>query len=540
MKKKTVLAMLIILPLAFILIGLIGGCGQQGTERETLPAGVEENGTGPAARPENRDGGPLIVRLEGGDWGYPSPYAHYSRGPGIFKMRYLFDSLLEKDEEGYIPWLAEDWEQSEDGKTVIFNIRRDVKWHDGEEFTAHDVAFSFHYYQKHPPVFIRDILLDGDFLIEAEALSDYQVKLTTSAADATFLYEAGTARIIPQHIWEDVDDPQNYLQPEAVIGCGPYRLTDYEKEHGTYRFEAFEQYWGPTPRVDVIEFIPVSDPVLAFEKGEIAIAEIPPDILPRFQDKPDFEILEKPGFWGYRLIFNMEKVPLFKKSSFREALAYAIDRQELVDKAARGAAIPGNPGILSRHHIWYNPAVPEYPYDPGLAAKMLTGLDLAAPLSLRLLLGGDVEVRIGEILKEQLGRAGIELKVESVDLKSRDARISEGQYEMALLGHGGWGGDPDYLRARFASDEAHWVSGTPGYKNPRVEELCRRQIRETNPARRKELIFELQQLLAEDVPEIPLYNTTGYFVYRPEDYDGWMFMFDHHDVTHSKLSFLER
>ncbi len=536
-KAKSVIkkALLYLLTLLLILL-CTAGCRQHNNALGTGDAPDQDISS--PEEPEKKD--PLVIRLEGGDWGYSSPYTHYSRGPGIFKMRLVFDSMLEKDEEGFIPWLAESWDIEDDGTTYIFNLRQGVKWHDGTEMTAEDVVFSFNYFQEHPPVSIGSIMSDKSFLMELEALSPHKVKIITAEPDATFLEQAGTARIIPKHIWEKVDNPQEYLDSEAVMGCGPYILTDYDKEHGTYRFEAFEGYWGPEPLVDVIEFVPVSDTILAFEKGEIDQTGVTTDLLPRFEDNPEFSVVESPGFWGYRIIFNMQGYEIFQNQKLRQVFSYAIDSKELIDKIARGAAIPGNPGILSRHHVMYNPNVSEYDYAPDKAREILQQEKIDADLSFTLLVGGDAEVRIGELLKEQLSKAGINIKVESVDMKSRDARIAEGQYQIALVGHGGWGGDPDYLRTRFSSELSHWYSGTPGYENTEVDRLTRAQIRETNPVKRKQLIFELQKVLAEDVPEIPLYNTTGYTVFRPEKYDGWMFMFDHHALSHSKLSYLKR
>jgi len=65
------------------------------------------------------------------------------------------------------------------------------------------------------------------------------------------------------------------------------------------------------------------------------------------------------------------------------------------------------------------------------------------------------------------------------------------------------------------------------------------QLYELNPEKRKETIFKLQELIAEEIPQIPLYNTTPYIVFRPEKFNGWKYMFDHHDVTHNKLSYLD-
>jgi len=78
-----------------------------------------------------------------GDWGFPSPYAHYSRGPGYVRMSYIFDTLVWKDDQGYIPALAESWEYLKDENAYLFNLRKNVNWHDGQKFTAEDVVFTF-------------------------------------------------------------------------------------------------------------------------------------------------------------------------------------------------------------------------------------------------------------------------------------------------------------------------------------------------------------------------------------------------------------
>ncbi|MGD9912235.1 ABC transporter substrate-binding protein, partial [Methanothrix sp.] len=77
-----------------------------------------------------------------GDWGYPSPYLHYSRGPGYVRMSFIFDTLVWKDQNGFVPALAESWEYLEGENAYLFNLNPNVKWHDGEPFTANDVVFT--------------------------------------------------------------------------------------------------------------------------------------------------------------------------------------------------------------------------------------------------------------------------------------------------------------------------------------------------------------------------------------------------------------
>jgi len=520
---------------------LLTACSRPEPEEQT-PAGTVASG----------DYAVDVIRLEGGDWGYPSPFAHYPRGPGGFKMALIFDSLLERDEKGLIPWLAQRFTVEDGGLTYRFFIRRGVRWQDGTPLTPEDVAFSLDYADRHAATWSYVF----DAVSSVATAADHSVAVRLKTPNATMLYNIGRTRIIPKHVWEGIERPKEFNAPEAVIGSGPYRLTHYSKAHGTYRFEAFEGFWGPRPQVRTIEFIPLSEPILGYEKGQIDLVGVTPDVLPRFAKNATHKIVRSPAFWGYRLLLNMGAVAAFREKTVRQAMAHAIDRDELVAKIARGAAVPGRASILPPDHVM---AVETrtYPFDPIRARELLdqAGYRLpegtqerlspnGKPLALELLCSSE-EVRLAELIRQRLGDVGIPLTIRSVDGKTRDARVRGLDYQLAILGHGGWGGDPDYLTARFAGEAAgpnaapsH--AGLPGFEAPKLMELLQRQQTAVDPQERRRLIAALQHELADQVPEIPLFCTTGHTIYRPATYDGWMFMFDHHSLPHSKLSYLER
>ncbi|MGH4125413.1 MAG: ABC transporter substrate-binding protein [Clostridium sp.] len=478
-----------------------------------------------------------VLKLEGGDWGNLTPYSHYSRGPGAYKMRLIFDSLLERGDKGLIPWIAEKWEVSPDGKEYTFMLKNNVKWHDGKELTAEDVKFSLEYFAKHSPVSDSLNVKGKSFVKKAEVLDKNKIKITMEKPNATTLDRMADIRIIPKHIWEKVEDPKKFNKPEALIGCGPYKLDQYIKEQGAYKFSAFKDYWGPKPKVDVLQFIPVSDAVLAFDKGEIDITNITPDILPKYENNKKFVVKQNPAFWGYRLIFNMEKKPEFKTKELRQAICYAIDKQELIEKVARGAAKAASAGYLPEDHLWYNNDVKHYDFNLDKAKKLLNNKKHNFTL---LVSNSKPELRIAELIKINLEKVGINLIVKSVDMKTRDASVKSKDYEMVLNGHGGWGNDADILRTIYSSDKkAKNSSSLPGYNNEKINELSQKQLVEMNEANRKDIIFQMQKEIAEEVPQIPIYNTTEYTVYKPEKYDGWRYMFNHHELTHNKLSYLE-
>jgi len=478
-----------------------------------------------------------VIHLAGGDWGYPSPFAHYPRGPGGFKMALIFDSLLERDEKGLIPWLAESYTIEDHGLTYRFKIRQGIHWQDGTILNPEDVAFSLQYANQYAATWSYVHHALDTIEVEQDA-----VVVRLSQPQAVMLDSIGRTRIIPRHIWEKVGNPKEFTTPEAVIGCGPYRLSEYSKEHGTYRFEAFGNYWGPKPRVKTIEFIPVSEPILAYENHELDMIGVPPDVLPRFKEDATNKIIRNPAFWGYRLLFNMSRVKQLQDVRVRRAIAYSIDRQELVDKIARGAAVPGRLSILPPDHIMAARDLEDIPFDPAHAKALLAETN-ALPEA-ELLCSGQ-EVRIAELLRERLGEVDIHLAIKAVDGKSRDARVRAKDYQLAIIGHGGWGGDAGYLRTHllgdvFAQNAAPSASGIDGLDAPELAELLHRQAIEIDSDKRWELLHEIQQLALELVPEIPLFYTAGYTAYRPTTYDGWMNMYDHHAMQHSKLSYLER
>ncbi|OPX69462.1 MAG: putative ABC transporter periplasmic-binding protein [Methanoregulaceae archaeon PtaB.Bin056] len=538
MKKRGI----ILISVAFVCLAvMLAGCVSEGSSKTT-------GNTATPARSAD------VVHLAGGDYGYPQPFTIYPRGPGSSKVTMIFDSLLERDEKGLIPWLAESWTVSPDGKEYTFKLRKNVRWQDGSPFTAKDVKFTVEYEKGHVPISggIEDGIID-----RVEVIDDNTVKFVLVRPISTFLYKLASFKIIPQHIYSSVYDPTTFLDSAAVIGTGPYTLAEYNKEHGSYRFVAYDGFWGPKPAIKTVEFIPVSDALIAFEQGEIDFTSITPDVLDRFKNNPAIRLVEQPAFWGYEFYFNMKKCPELGDRNVRQAFAYAIDRNELVEKIQRGAGKPGNMGILPDDHIWYNSDQPQYKFDVVQARALLDragwkdndgdgirekdGKKLSYTLSL-----GSEEVRIGELIKERLKDAGIDIQVKALESKSRDANLKKGDFELLIAGFGGWGQDADYLRTRYSDTASGSASGVAplaavfGYHNDNLNALAAKELVELDDAKRKQIVFDMQRILSEDVPTIPLFYTTSIDAWPISTYDEWMNMYDHHARTQSKLSYLVR
>lgn len=494
-----------------------------------------------------------VVKLGGGsDWGYPGPFSFYSRGPGYYKMALIFDTLVERDDSGYIPWLAESWETSENGLIWTFSLRDDVYWNDGEKFTADDVVFTFEYYSQYPYGWA-----DLSIIESVEKIDDYTVAFSTAEPVASFISQSiKSQQLIPKHIWENVEDPLTFHESEpekAVVGTGPYVLVDYDSAAGTYLFRENPDYWYSDPAVDEIQFNPVSSSteLEAFLAGELSTCRLDADSITLLPDDDKYVVVKTPAFWGYKLYFNPAIRGELGDVELRQAFAYAIDRQDIVDRVGLGLGLSGNPGYLTKSHTWYNPDVEQYDPDSEVAMSLIEGLGYVMgedgyyqldgeSLEFTLLTGTGTYLTVAEEIKDDLGAVGVKVTINSVDTKTRDSLVSDGDYEIAINGHGGWGGDADLLRTLFTDFAgAPSAFNIPGFElSEELQILLEDQLVETDEVARKEMVDRIQEIIAEDLPILPIWNTQSYFVYNSEVHDGWYFPFDHHVAEHPKLSYV--
>ena len=479
-----------------------------------------------------------VLRVAGGDWGYPSPYA-FVRGPGWVDMSLSFDTLVWKDSEKTIPWLATEWTTSADGLKWTFTLRDGVKWHDGKPFGADDVAFTVDYFKKNVNSWYAGQV---DLIKEVKVVDTKHVEFTLTTPYAPFLEGvAGGLVMIPKHIWSAVTDPKKFTAPEAVIGTGPYKLTSYDKTTGAYLYEANPDFFLGAPYVKRIEMVPTANELVALAKGDIdsggpSVQDPATDeVLAPFADKTKYGMITAPGEWTMGLYFNLGKGGPLADRAFRQAAVIAIDRAALLDRIAQSRGRVGNPGYLPASNPWQNPKVEQYAYD---AAKAKAALDAAGypdkggtrvdkdgkPLQFELLYANNDSPRNAELVVSFLKAVGIGVTPKAVDRPTRDAAATEGRYEMILTGFGGLGADPDNMRGAFSSkSKVRSFTRVQGYLNPRFDELADQQLSTTDPAARRKLTDEMQAIIATDVPMIGLYYPDRYYIYKKGGVEDWFY-----------------
>ena len=468
------------------------------------------------AADETADVDVLTIADSTGDWGYPSPYAHYSRGPGYIRMSLIFDTLVWKDESGFVPALAESWEYIADEKAYLFHLRDGVTWNDGQPFTAEDVAFTFQYLEDHPYTWV-----DCSAVKDAVALDDKTVKVTLEKDCAPFLDQvAGTLPILPEHVYKDVSDPAGFKEAAALTGTGPFKLVDYNQAQGTYLYEANENYYQGAPRVKQIKFVKVSLELSAasLENGDVDAATVPGETVEGLESK-GFTVVEGTHDWLAKIMVNHKKSP-FSDVKFRQALYYAIDRQDLVETGLRGYGLEGSPGLYASDNEWYNPDQEQYPYDPARAGVLLEELGYkkeegsqyytrdGEQQSIELLVTSTNE-RQGELVAKQLASAGIDVNLRSVDSKTLDSLVGAWKFDLAFSGHGGLGADPAMLNRVVTNMDSF---NSARYQNDsELNSLLESQVEEMDTDKRKEMVDSAQEAIAEDLPALPLYYTDTYW-----------------------------
>ncbi|WP_374019109.1 ABC transporter substrate-binding protein [Paenibacillus thiaminolyticus] len=504
---------LILLVTAFL---LLAGCRSANTSSAT--EGVEASNISSAAQQPS-------IRIGWQDSGYPSPFAFKPSGPGGYlRNSFLFDTLTWKDDTGIIPWLAASWKVSEDGLRYTFTLERDVTWHDGTALSAEDVVFTFEYFKTHPFPWTGDLSQIKSVTSMGEGTVEFQL----NNKYAPFLTDlVGIVPIIPKHVWEKVSDPIAYRDPSTLVGTGPFTLKQYDEKSGQYWFTANESYFKGSVNVKDVAYIDVKNKVLSLQKNEINAASTLSYQEAEQLQKEGFQMMKsEPTGSAVRIVFNLDH-PQLKDKRLRQALAYALDRAEMASKIAGGTPIPGSGGIIPPDSPWYNDKVKTYEYNTGKAEQMLDELgygkdENGVRQDLKLSVIVSSTSKEAQMMKEMLKKVGIELNIQQVDGATFTSAMGENKYDMALTGHIGLSGDPDFLRLWFLGKASNsFAARGSSFDHPQFQQLAQEQLQELDTAARKQIVGEIQMILSEELPTLVLYHRPFYFLYKEAEFDRW-------------------
>ncbi len=493
-----------------------------------------------------------------GDEGSLTPYTYVTGYPGYELMTLVYDQLFVLDDAlAARPWLASSLEV-DDGVHYRIRLRDGVRWHDGQPFDAGDVAFTVDYYRTHvtsrftgPAARVREVEVHGPL----------ELTLTLGEPEAGFVETVLTdLPILPEHAWRDVDEPRTVRQ---AMGTGPYRLVQIEPER-FYRFEANTDFWGPTPALASLVVPIVRDETTTFQAlraGEIdmAVRGVPPASAATLAAMPGVEVARGSNFATTLLIMDVTR-PGLRDVHVRRAIASAIDHERLVDVLLLGAGTVGAPGFLHPDTPLANPdtrlpasaeagevreRLEAAGYQPGPdgvyhdAAGTRLGYELLAPSN------RPTRLRAAELVAQDLATVGIEVRVRAMEFDALTERVWPGfdvsrgrDYELALFGWSAPVAARADLMGLLHGDPSLGTLNLAGYADPEVDRLTEAASRAADRDARRTLLQRAQEIVARDVPFVPLFYEDGVYAYRPGAYDGWSYL-PGRGIVH-KASFLAR
>ena len=446
-------------------------------------------------------------------------------------------TLMKMAADGSIEGLAaKSCQVSEDGKTWRFIIRDDLYWSDGKRLTPEDVQFTFNYLKERYPAagWMKEVV--GDITLEG----DDQVVFKLTKPYSRLSLEFATYPLLAKHIWQEVEDPMEYINEGEIVGCGPYYIARTDLEAGIIYFQK-NPYWnGTEPYFDSIEIHTYSNMdvlSLALEKGEVDAyykyaGTYPYTSLKKLKDTGNFDFVEKDNIGLIFLGLNLKREPM-SDISFRQALSYALNYSEMLKLDAlgygkvpnAGFVPPSMDGFKETRKLEYDPSraraiLEDAGYKDSNGNGIIEGKD-GQEMKLTLLTRTDYQ-RMTELVVDYLRDLGIESEIKNVDSSTWIKQKDEGNYDMTvtrstpwgMLMHASWG--TGYFDSRRTGEGVLHV-----LDDPKFQGLCDDILAATDEDQRKSLAHELQDYYAENLPGIPLYWNLVVTPYNKE-FTGWI------------------
>jgi peptide/nickel transport system substrate-binding protein len=513
-----------VLALGMIALLIIAACGESAapTPATEVPPPEEEATTTATAAPEPEAMEPEAIEpTSGGKLVIGKAYeviendAHTCSWQLCWELfANVYESLVFLDDDlQAIPGLAESWTTPDD-TTYVFKLREGVKFHNGREMVADDVAFSI------------NRLVDPEIgawwgtsimwpVKDAVATGPYEVTITLIQPFAPFLSAiAGiNAAIIPG---AEVRDGTLDLAQD-LVGTGPFQVEEHQEGH-RWILTRFDDYWQEgLPLLDEIEWRIMPDDssrVAALRTGEIQLTFFEnPAMLDVVADDDNIETINQETVNYYQLEAN-GALPELSDIRVRQAISLGIDREAMVQLALFGHGSTSGP-VPGGFTQWATPLsdLPYYQRDVERAKQLLAEAGYQDGLTLRVWVtdGIPMTVSLGEVMKQQLAEIGVEVELNNLEASVWGNEIwTEGIHELMISWVAGYG-DPQQILGDITTSP-HVV----GVDTTEFQGIFARGYEETDPALRKEIIRELEEHLATEAFFLPLVTRNNYVAYRTD------------------------
>ncbi|MDR1965637.1 MAG: ABC transporter substrate-binding protein [Synergistaceae bacterium] len=424
-------------------------------------------------------------------------------------MYQIYDTLVKEDPDDYtkiVPGLAERWEFSADNTEVTFYLRKGVKFHNGDAMTADDVYFSL---QRS---------LDSSFSSGISEAIDHFEKVGDDAVKCVLKYAYGPIMDVLTNLTYGIASKRAVEEAEAdkidfarnPVGTGPYKMVEW-RAGDSLTLESFDDYYDGKPLIKkiVLKLVPdASSGAIALEDGTLDIYYI--------VSTSDFEFLktldnvayfECPGVGLFHITFNVTN-GIFTDKRLRQAVAYALNRDDVVIGGANGEAVVAD-CLVPTSVFGYDKDFKWYPQDLDKARELLKeagypdGFDVVFSMQ-----GSSTYMMPGEVVQDQLRKIGIRVTFDKMERAAYLDDVGDKRNFVASLRMiNATVRDADsVLTRRFHSSMLGGGNNYSGYSNPEVDALIEQARKSSDAGERSAIYTKIYGILKEDVPLVPLYT----------------------------------
>ena len=456
---------------------------------------VDGAGDGDAGQEGGAQGGTLVAAIGSEpDQLDPQKTTAY---PSFQVLENVFDTLVEPDENLEMqPALAESWETSEDGLTWTFALRDDVTWHNGREFVADDVVFS---YKR-----IIDEELSNAYRFatveDVTAPDERTVEITLTQPTPGLLASLGafkgTAIVAEENVADLAREP---------IGTGPFKFSEYAPGD-SLEIVRNDDWWGGEVPLDGVRFTFVPEPTVALtnvQGGEAQWTDnLPPQQVSSLQESGELAVETVPSNDYWYFAANQARPP-FDDPKVRQALAYGIDREEITEAAKFGLATVNQTAIPEDSEYFFDYA--PYERDVDKAKSLLQEAGVTGRLPMELIVTNEFPetVTSGQVMQDQLEEIGVDVAVRTLDFAAWLDAQGKGDFDAFMLG---WLGNIDPDDFYYAQHHSTGTNNFQKYANPEVDRALDAARAETDEDARQELYDEAVKQIVDDASYVYLYN----------------------------------
>jgi peptide/nickel transport system substrate-binding protein len=473
-----------------------------------------------------------------------SPDALGSTATAIYEPMMIYN----KSTGELVPWLATSFTWSADNTILRFSIRADIKWSDGQAFTANDVVYTFNLLKNNPALAGTASGVLNDYVESFSAADDHTVEFIFNTVYTPALYDLANQPIVPEHIWKDVPDPITYTN-ENPVGTGPFtEISKFESQ--IYILERNPHYWQTgKPYFKGIRYPSFADndaANLALAKGELDWAgNFVPDAQNTYTAKnpANFHYFFVGGD-SVLLYINLTIKP-FDNPDVRKAISMGIDRQMIVQTAMFDYIPPADAtGLGDTYSAWKDPAVVatgtwvNYDIAAANAALDAAGLTRGAdgirldqennPMKYTLIVpsGWTDWISAAQIISQNMAELGITITIDTPEENTDITQVEQGIFEWAIL-WGNSGPTPfNFYRGQMANVSILPVGDAAGenflrYDNPEADTLLEEFAQTSDPDQQKSLMSQIEAIFIENAPAIPLFPGPDWYEYNTTRFTGF-------------------